>query len=216
MEEEEGRELVRACWIGKWEDARAMIAKNPRLAWTANDLNGRTPAYVASFYNRLDFLQFMLDAILLQPLQTAATSQGVEKEQRRQMLQDAFEREDVSGWTPAHAAAQQDRVQCLAFLMDHAPSGAAVLERKADSGRTPAIISTCHGYVGVLDFIVRNAPSGVGVLEVKDIYTRTPLAMANYVCMQRMVEYINRITNATLPTLSGSKNQGYIGPCDYP
>ena len=172
-------ELSRACREQRWEEVREMITENPQLVWTARGSYGCTPAYWAAHYGDVEMLQHMLAVILRQSLQ--ATSQGDEEEhqQRRQMLRDAFERGGDNGDTPTHEAAFYGHGQCLAFLVEHAPSGAAVLEVKNKEGWIPAHYAAFNGVVDALDFIVRNAPSGVAVLDVKDNKGKTPLDRAS-------------------------------------
>lgn len=169
----EGKELVSACWNQKWDQARKMIAKNSQLVWTARGLHGATPAYPSAVYGNVEMLQHMLAVILQHPL-----FQEDAEEKRRQMLQGAFERGADDGYTPAHTAAHYGHVNCLAFLVEHAPSGAAVLEAKSSAGRTPAHCAAVNGQVDALEFIVRNAPSGIGVLEVKSNGGLVPLDLA--------------------------------------
>lgn len=176
-----GVELSRACREQRWEEAREMITENPQSMWTARGSYGCTAAYYAAGHGNVEMLQHMLAVILRQSLQ--ATSQGdeeEEEEQRRQMLRGAFERGDNNGDTPAHEAAFYGHGKCLAFLVEHAPSGAAVLEAQDMHGWTPAHVAALNGKVMTLDFIVRNAPSGMrGVLDVKDNKGKTPLDRAS-------------------------------------
>lgn len=170
-----GLELSRACREQRWEEAREMITENPQLVWTARGSYGCTPAYWAAHYGNVKMLQHMLAVILRQSPQAISQGDEEEHQQRRQMLRDTFERGGYNGDTPAHEAAFYGHGQCLAFLVEHAPSGAAVLEVKNKEGWIPAHYAAFNGVVDALDFIVRNAPSGVAVLDVKDNKGKTPL-----------------------------------------
>jgi hypothetical protein len=174
MNEVEGKELVNACRDRNWEDARAMIAKNPQLLCTARNKHGYSPAYWAVCHGNVVLLQYMADAIILR-LQKENQEQQF---QLQQVWRDAFERGTADRWTPAHvAAAYSGSVQCLAFLVEHAPSGAAVLEVKDKYGSTPAHCATWNENVDALDFIVRNAPTGPGVLEMENGDGDTPMEL---------------------------------------
>jgi hypothetical protein len=190
-----GEELVNVCRDKKWEEAKAMISKN--AIWAANNDN-------------VDFLQYMMDAILLHSLRQHHHQQPRKETQRRQqhMLRDAFEKGHACGWTPVHAAAAWGRVQCLAFLVEHAPCGEAVLEVKTMDGKTPAHIAAGNGEVDVLDFIVRNASNGVGVLEVKANSGKTPLDRAADTRRQLVKNYIVKIN---VIMISSSEIRGYVG-----
>jgi ankyrin repeat protein len=157
---QESKELVDACYYERWEEAEVMITKNPLLACTGRDEYGYTPAIWAVRCANVDFLQHMLDAILFLSLQQHHQHQPqVQKEEEQRMLRDAFERGTDNGWTPAHGAAAGGSVECLAFLVEHTPSGEAVLEVKDKHGETPAHCATSNENVDALDFIARNAPS---------------------------------------------------------
>lgn len=169
MNDEE--KLIGACLNQEWNDAKDMITKKPQLVWTARDEYGCTPAFLAAASSNVEMLQHMLTVILRQPFHG--------DEERRRILRDAFERGAITGVTPAHNAARWGHVQCLAFLVEHAPSGGAVLEVKNKDGDTPAYFAAYWGHVNVLEFIVKNAPSGVGVLQVKDNFGKTPLDLAS-------------------------------------
>jgi hypothetical protein len=167
----EGLQLVEACEEEKWEEAKAIIAKNPRLVCTARNANGFTPVYYAVLFNNVEILDHMLAAILLSlhylRQQKRPLVEEEEKRQQQQMLRDAFERGNNYGWTPAHAAITRDHVECLAFLVEHAPSGFAAMEEKGKDGWTPACWAAYFGRVEALDLLVRNVPR---VLETKDMY----------------------------------------------
>jgi ankyrin repeat protein len=227
------RELMDACWLGRYEEAKAIIAKNPQLVYTACDRDGRAPAHRIVSRGNVDFLQHMLDAILLLSLQQQQQQQQQqeEKEKEQQMLRDAFEKASNNGQTPAHCAAMLGRVHCLVFLAEHAPSrnepqsfsssgleipdrsssGAAVLEVKNCHGVTPLHLAAAFGGVDALDFIVRNAPSG-GVQVLEDRL----LVIATTATEQQGVKYINNIGNRVLPASSTSNIQGCTGLCGYP
>lgn len=219
-EEEEKERLSKACWLGKWEVAKALITKNPFLLCTTREnVFGYTPAYRAVCNCDIEMLLYMADAILLCFLHQQQEPREEEKIQRKlsQMLRDVFEKGDFNGYTPAHQAAWCGRVQCFAFLMEHAPSGEAVLEVKNPDGRTPVHIAAgCSGVVDTLDFIVRHAPNGMGMLEAKTNSGRTPLDWA--FDKPWVVDYCTAVQNRMLPTLSSSSDsQGRIdGLPDFP
>jgi ankyrin repeat protein len=158
MNRREGKELVGACYAQKWEEAKAMIAKNPQLVRTRNS-TGYSPAFWVAEHGNLEMLNYILDAILIF-LQERQQQQQQEKE-KQQMLRDAFERGDDYEWTPAHVAASWGRTLCLVFLAEHAPSGAAVLQEKAEDGFTPAWAAVHEGETDVVDFILRHAPGDI-------------------------------------------------------
>jgi hypothetical protein len=241
----EGRRLVDACRAGRWEDAKTMISMNPSLVCTASDEFGDIPAYWVAWHDDVDLLQHMLDAILLLSLRQRRQqqlSQEEEGQRRQQMLRDAFERGNNHGYTPVLVAAEWGHVQCLAFLVEHTPCGAAVLEVKSRNGDTAAHCAAHFGHVDALDFIVRNAPGrsssgfpipgrsssgftipgrsssgAVGVLEVKNNRRKTPLDNATDEAEQQVVEYIDNIKNRLLPSLSSSNFQRYVGDLqNYP
>jgi hypothetical protein len=145
-----GKELVKACQDKRWEDARAIIAGNPLLVCTARNEIGWTLAWRACAFDKVDFLQYIFDTIL---------SLERRQEKQQQMLKDAFEIGTSWGSTPAHISAERGYVNCLVFLMDHSPNGAAVLQGKDMYGYTPFWEAAYDGCVDALDFIVRNAPS---------------------------------------------------------
>lgn len=208
MDREEGEKFMVACFYKMWDNARAMIAKNPWIVCTARDKNGFNAAYWAAHTNDKETLQLIADGILLLSLQTRQAVSKREKEekeeeaieqqqQQQQMLRDVFERGPGARWTPAHQAAWHGHVNILVFLVEHAFSGAAVLEVKNKDGSTPAHNSCVHGFVDALDFILRNAPNGM-----------------QDGCMfhSKRFENVNRMRSAMLPALSSSTTQEYSGP----
>lgn len=209
MEEEKGRELANACCRGRWEEAKTIISRNPRLAYTKS-ASGHTLLYWAALCGNVDFLQHILDAILLLLL-----LQQTQKEKEQMMLRDVFEERD-EWFAPVHISASNGDVQCLAILVEHAPNKAEMLEVKKWDGRTPGYFAAYYDHAEALDFIVRNAPSGVGVLEAKDIYARTPLDFATP-NEHQVVDYINKIKHNMLPPLSSSfgKQRSIKGTTGY-
>jgi ankyrin repeat protein len=199
--EEEGKELVDACRDKKWERAKTMISKNPRLAYTDMDSNGLTPMHWAAYHDNVDFLQHMLDAILLLSLQQHHHQHQEGEEER--LRQDAFERVNNHGFAPAHSAARNGSVNCFAFLVEHATSrneprsfsssgleipdrsssGATVLEVKDRHGRTPLHYAAACGKMDAFDFILRNAPSrlssGLQIHARSSQSTLLPLPFSN-------------------------------------
>jgi ankyrin repeat protein len=203
-----GTSLVDACYEENWEKAKAMIAKNPWLVCTAKNKYGDTPKYFAFLRNNVDFLQYMADAILLLSLDQPPQEQ---QQQRRQMLRNTFETGSAHGFLVNLASSH---VRC--FLLEHAPSGVAILQVKGLSGWTSAHHAAAAGRVSALDFIVRNAPSGAEVLKVKNNFKMTPFEMAMQNGKVRALEYINRTQNRILPASSTSKIQEHTGLCGYP
>lgn len=204
---------MEACQREEWEDAKIMIAKDPRLC-TIGDYYICTPAFWTAHHGNIEILHHMADAIFLlflnrqRTTETTTTSQeeSDKEDRRRQMLWDAFERANTAGVTPAHLAAHQGYVDCLAFLVEHAPSGAAILTSPGVYTRTPASHAAIMGKVDALNFIVRNV-SGVmeRVLETMDDIRNTFLEQAlRRESNSRVTEYLVNIKNKMPPLLSSS------------
>jgi hypothetical protein len=147
--------LVNRCRYGIWEDAKTMVVKNPQLMCKATDENGYTPATWAAYDDNVEFLQCTADAICFYCLQR----QTEKKEQRRKMLRAVFE-EDNDGWTPAHSAAYRGHTNAFVFLVEHSPSGAAILEVKDMHGSTPVCEAALNGHADVLGISLRNGAGG--------------------------------------------------------
>jgi ankyrin repeat protein len=201
---QESRELLDACYWGNWEEAKSIIATNPQLVCTSSSDEGTAPTYWAAYHGQLDFLRHVLDVILFLWSSLHHESREKEEKEKQNMLRDAFERADIDEWAPVHGAACNGHVNCLAFLVEHVPSGEAVLEMKNYYGNTPAHFAA-DGQVDALDFIVRNALAGVGVLEVRNIKGETPVDYTR-LRKRQAVQYIHKTKNNILPRLSNSGN----------
>jgi ankyrin repeat protein len=174
-------DLVDMCWWQKWKNARALITENPLLLCnSAPTFHLSIPAYWITSHGKLELLQHAVEALLLlhqrryQNLHHQQMNREEEKRLLDKMLHDALERGDDDRWTPAHVAAERGRLDCMVFLVEHAPSGTVFLQVRDDAGRTPVYHAVACGHVDVLDFIVRHAPDGLGVLDTKDIFGQAP------------------------------------------
>ena len=177
----EGRELVEACQLADWELARELIVKNPRWLWYAEDRDGCSAAYRAASRGSIRMLEFMLSCINREC--------AADEEFREQTLIDTFERSNNCYRTPAHAAARSGNVECLKFLVEVCPSGAAILEEvDISNGHT-----TAHSAMRnpeMLQFIVQHAPSGKAILDVKDHRGKTPLEVGRTRVKMRAGNYV--------------------------
>lgn len=141
-----------------------MIAKN-FLDLCADDWKPFTPAFWAAHHGNLEMLRYMADAILLFFSgfnNSKETSGNRDCWTRERVLRDTFERGSERGWNSAHSAAYKNHIDCLAFLVEHAPSGTAILEKMSSDG-LPVHCAAYFGSTDVLDFAVRNtqAPTGI-------------------------------------------------------
>jgi hypothetical protein len=202
-EEKEFREIEKlcfACCVEEWDVAKAMITKNPLLVYKDTP-HCLIPAIGVSLHDKVEMLQYIEDAIFAFSLQHPHPQQ---QQLQRQMMRDAFEGTPPHRDTPAHTAARHGSVLCLAFLAEHAPSGAAILEVKYSRGITPVYDAASEGQMEALGFIARNAPTGLEVLEVKTNWGRTPLDEAIGRKKQRVVEYIEKRKALHVPLSSSS------------
>lgn len=212
MNREEQKELLNACSEREWEKAKAMIAKKPELVCTAGDWLGRTPVFWAVYWDESKMLQYIADAVL----SLKVRKQSLEEHQ--QVLRDAFKEEELL----ASEASCFDNIDSLVFLMDHVPSGTAVLEKKfyRRYGRTCAHEAARYNCVDLLEFIVRNAPSGgVAILAIKNCAGETPSDAANARDEQQVVKCITNLYNRMLPSVSsgsGNHHQAYKGSSNHP
>lgn len=156
-------ELMNACRKGNWRKVRRLIADDPSLLFTAEDEAGFTPAYWAARNGSIKTLKFMRTTIL--PLVGS----------RDQMFRNVFERRGATAWSPVCGAALGNELECLKFLVEHAPTGPAILEDVDYGGWSSAHYAASNDCIDALEFIVENAPSGIGVLMTKNDKGETPL-----------------------------------------
>jgi hypothetical protein len=147
---------IRLCSCSCWED---VIAKHPLfLECGACSAFKTSVAFYAPYRAKLETLHFLLDTIesIHDHVSTNENYTDSIPLLRKQMLQNVFERTDLDGWTPAHTAARGGYIDRLVFLVEHSPSGVAVLKTKDCLGNTPLYYAS---HQDTVEYILQNVPT---------------------------------------------------------
>lgn len=193
-------DLAECCSAQNWEEAKAMIDKNPQwLCTTRDDAYDYAPAFWAACHLNLEMLRYMTTALLVSSFrhqQEHHLEPHQQQKHYRQMMQDAFGRpDDVCGLSSVRVAVEC--MDCLVFLLEHVPDGDKLLEAKNINGYTPVHSAAHCCDIYTVEYIVRHAPSGFAVLEMRPTFyeifstiktRQLPLSSHGGVCVNRSLE----------------------------
>lgn len=98
-------------------------------------------------------------------------------ENQGKLLYEVFEKKRFFSRSPIHHAVVFDKITIVKFLVEHCPSGTALLESLDDYGNTCAHSAAYCDNDEILKFIIWNTLSGIAILDLKNKYNRTPRDM---------------------------------------
>lgn len=163
-----------SCRMHRWSKAIAAIRAQVSQAYLPIE-DGSTPAYWAARHGNLPMLEFLLQIADSHPEFREAIF-----ETRRHMA------------LPFHAAAVNDHIDCMEFLMRHAPLGISALEKPTEDGGAfqPVHHAAIRGCIPSLEFLVKHAPSGNAILEAKDSQGRPVIFFAIHRGSVKVIQYL--------------------------
>ena len=150
-----------SCEKQKWDEVQHMIRARPNLLWTARDGLLHTAAHIFVLHDNVEMLQFMFSTI---------SSMDVSPEYRKRLLSNSYEKGNLFRVTAYHMAAAKGHVSCLAFLVQHCPSGINILTREDHYGQTVVHRAINADQMEILEFIATVSPQGMKALDVKTQY----------------------------------------------
>lgn len=163
--EVKGRRLVEACRLDDTRGAKAIVADDPLLICIGTDPCGNSPVHMAASNGNLDLLVLFADSVLSM---CCSTSFAMD----RYLRHCTFEKENRFGTRPSsYAAGEYSRTvdtygtYCLAFLLDHSPSGSSILAARNLHGNTCVHIALALNAIKMAEFMDRHSENGIEVFK---------------------------------------------------
>lgn len=170
MADDDLSELHHSIVIQDYENATAIIKKNPELLWSPRWKNARRthPAILSVTYDMPSLFIFIVETV---------------KKYAPDKLQEVLEWKDVRGVSLAATATRN--LECLKVIVERSPIGNRIL-----SDCSAAFAACRGGLVQCLDYIVKNGPHGIDVLKFVDEFGRNSAHLAANRSRLEILEYI--------------------------